>query len=210
MIDQPVTENEMRMKMRKRAFIGAAGFVAIALTLAGCAGSMDGMDMGSGSAPSSSQASADFNDADVSFAMNMVAHHQQAVEMADMFLAKDGVSADVTAIAQKIKDAQGPEIETMNGFLTAWGQSTDMGGMDGMNMDGMMTDADMSALDASVGAEADRLFLEQMITHHTGAIDMAQLEVDNGKNAEAVSLAEKIVADQTAEITTMNDLLASL
>ena len=68
----------------------------------------------------------------------------------------------------------------------------------------------MQALDAATGTEASRLFLEQMIEHHRGAIDMAQDEVDDGQNSDAVSLAQKIIDTQTAEITTMEEILATL
>jgi len=68
----------------------------------------------------------------------------------------------------------------------------------------------MQALDAATGTEACRLFLEQMIEHHRGAIDMAQDEVDDGQNSDAVSLAQKIIDTQTAEITTMEEILATL
>ena len=49
-----------------------------------------------------------------------------------------------------------------------------------------------------------------MIEHHRGAIDMAQDEVDDGQNSDAVSLAQKIIDTQTAEITTMEEILATL
>ena len=83
--------------------------------------------------------------------------------------------------------------------------------MEGMDHgSGMMTEEDMQALDAATGTEASRLFLEQMIEHHRGAIDMAQDEVDDGQNSDAVSLAQKIIDTQTAEITTMEEILATL
>jgi uncharacterized protein (DUF305 family) len=79
-----------------------------------------------------------------------------------------------------------------------------------MNHGGMMTEDDMAALNAAAGPDASRLFLEQLILHHTGAIDMAKAEISDGQSADALALAEKIVADQTAEIQTMQDLLATL
>ena len=170
---------------------------------------MEGMDMGGGSSPStsSSSGSSKANNADIAFAMQMVAHHEQAVEMAQMILDKDGVDARVTELAQTIKDAQGPEIDTMNGWLTSWGTS---GSMDGMDMGGTMSDADMTALEAASGSEANKLFLEQMTVHHQGAIDMAKTELQDGQNADALALAQKIVNDQTAEIARMKDLLGTL
>jgi len=193
------------MKIRTIALL--SGALATTLTLAGC--SMEGMDMGGGSSPStsSSSESSSANNADITFAMQMVAHHEQAIEMAQMVLDKDGVDPRVTELAQNIKDAQGPEIDTMNGWLDSWGAS---GSMDGMDMGGTMSDADMAALKAASGSEANKLFLEQMTVHHEGAIDMAKTELQTGQNADALALAQKIVDDQTAEIASMKDLLDTL
>jgi uncharacterized protein (DUF305 family) len=73
----------------------------------------------------------------------------------------------------------------------------------------MMSDDDMESLDAATGAEFDQMFLTMMIEHHTGAIEMAQTEQQDGENPDAIALAEKIEADQTAEIAQMEDLLGS-
>lgn len=202
------------MKIRAIAF--HAGILATALVLAGCSDTggsdMEGMDHGNSasSSPSASAEASDavFNDADVTFAMEMVMHHQQAIEMSDTLLAKDGVHPDVVALAERIKAAQGPEIETMNQWLEDWGQDTDMGGMD--HGGGMMSEEDMAALEDADGETASSLFLEQMIMHHQGAIDMAEAQIDNGQNPDAVALAQKIVEDQTAEITEMQELLTQL
>ncbi|MBN9239586.1 MAG: DUF305 domain-containing protein [Micrococcales bacterium 70-64] len=193
------------MKIRTVALL--SGALATTLALAGC--SMEGMDMGGGTSPSSSTSSesSSANNADITFAMQMVAHHEQAIEMAQMVLDKDGVDPRVTELAQNIKDAQGPEIDTMNGWLDSWGAS---GSMDGMDMGGTMSDADMAALKAASGSEANKLFLEQMTVHHEGAIDMAKTELQTGQNADALALAQKIVDDQTAEIARMKDLLDTL
>jgi uncharacterized protein (DUF305 family) len=197
--------------MKNRAAATAAITLTALLALAGCAGTpstggthdMDGM----GSSASASPA-ADVNDADMQFTMMMIPHHEQAVEMADMILAKDGIDERVITLAEQIKAAQGPEIELMESWLDDWG--TPMGDMDGMDHGGMMSDSDMQALEDATGAEASRLFLEQMIMHHEGAIEMAQSEVDNGQNADVIALAENIIDSQTAEITTMEDILATL
>jgi uncharacterized protein (DUF305 family) len=202
--------------MKIRTAATAALALATALTLAGCAGgtasdsgSMPGMDHSSSSSPSAVMA--DFNDADVMFAQMMIPHHQQAVEMADMILAKDGIDEGVLTLAEEIKAAQQPEIEQLQGWLDEWSANSDTDSMDDMDHgDGMMSDEDMQSLDAATGADASRLFLEQMTMHHEGAITMAQDEVDNGQNTDAVALAQTIVETQTAEIATMQELLAQL
>ncbi|KNC20002.1 hypothetical protein AC792_03180 [Arthrobacter sp. RIT-PI-e] len=174
--------------------------------------------------------SEEHNDADVIFAQMMIPHHQQAVEMSKMMLAKDGISPEITDLATKIKDAQGPEIETMTGWLEAWGEPIEPeGGMDDGSeghdtgdmgsdsdsgsmgsMEGMMSEEQMSDLESAEGTEASGMFLESMTAHHEGAIGMAQTEINDGENPEAIELAETIIDTQQAEIDEMEELLAGL
>ncbi|KAB1891677.1 DUF305 domain-containing protein [Microbacterium oxydans] len=166
---------------------------------------MPGMDHGSSSAP------AGVDEADIMFTSMMIVHHQQAIEMSDIVLATPGADPGVTALAQRIKAAQGPEIEQLEGWLDEWGvgpDDRDAGAMDHGN--GMMSDDDLAALREADGAEASRLFLEQMIAHHEGAVEMAQTQVDEGSDQEAVELAQTIIDAQTEEIQEMKDLLSSL
>jgi uncharacterized protein (DUF305 family) len=198
------------MKIRPAAT--AAITLTALLALAGCAGSsgsdMDGMHH-DGSSTSAPAETADPNDADLMFASVMVEHHTQAVEMSDTLLSKDGIDERVIALAKDIKAAQQPEIDQLNGWLEDWdADASDMSGMDHGN--GMMTDDDMQALGEATGADAARLFLEQMIVHHRGAIDMARDEVDSGQNSDAVAMAQTIIDTQTAEIATMEEILATL
>ena len=205
------------MRRRTIALTSVALFTAT-LLLTGCAqdtstGGTPGMDHGS--APMTPPLSATTsNSADQMFLTMMIPHHEQAIEMADAILGKDGVDPRVTALAQQIKDAQDPEIETMKSWLTDWGMpyddatSSGMGSMD--PADGMMPEEDMAALAAATGTEATRLFLEGMIDHHLGAVEMAQSVMGNGQNPALADLAEQIIDAQTAEIATMREILDSL
>ncbi len=196
--------------MKRRTLALASSAIAITLALAGCSAATNGMDMGSDSSPSSTPSTAaSFNDPDIAFATQMIPHHQQAVEMADLVLAKTGVDPRVTDLAKKIKAAQDPEIVTMTGWLKAWGQPSPTP-MEGMAMNGMMSQDDMNALKNASGADSSKLFLQQMIQHHQGAIDMANEELTTGKNADALALAKSIITSQTGEIATMKSLLSSL
>ncbi|GAA1678084.1 hypothetical protein GCM10010977_29650 [Citricoccus zhacaiensis] len=161
---------------------------------------------------SAEEISAEHNDADVMFAQMMLPHHEQAVEMSEMLLAKDNVPAEVADFAQQVIDAQGPEIERMNAMLTAWDAEpmAEMEGMDHGGMSGMMSEEDMAALEEAQGTEAARLYLEQMTAHHEGAVDMAQDQVDNGQNPQAVALAEQVITAQEAEIAEMEQMLGNL
>ena len=199
------------MKLRTIALISSA--LTATLFLAGCSTgpSQDGGNTGATSAPSAAE-SASFNLDDQMFATMMIPHHQQAVEMADLVLSKSDIDERVVELAQQIKAAQDPEIAIMEGWLTSWGvdyDSSDSSGMDGMG-DGMMSEADMGQLQQAEGSEASRLFLEQMIEHHEGAIDMAQIQIDSGQYPAAIELAGEIVSAQTDEIAIMRAILDTL
>ena len=180
------------------------------LALSACGSATDGAG-----ATSSASSSADFNDADVTFAQSMIPHHTQAVTMAKL-AAVHASSPAVKDLATKIEAAQGPEIDTMTGWLKTWGKeaTAGSGGMEGMDhgsgsMPGMMGDDQMKSLNSANGAAFDQMFLTMMTSHHQGAIEMAKTEQADGKNADAIALAKKIEADQTAELAQMKDLLAS-
>lgn len=204
--------------MRKKYLAVAALAVTGTLTLAACGSDDDSMGdmpgMGSSSdmrstTTTSPDATADFNDADVTFATDMIPHHRQAVEMAELAETR-AESQEVKDLAAQIEAAQDPEIETMTGWLTAWGQPIpeDMTGMDmSGSMPGMMSMEDMQNLENASGAEFDQMFLTMMIEHHQGAIEMAKTEQTDGSNEAAIQLAEDIEAAQTTEITTMEGLL---
>lgn len=80
---------------------------------------------------------------------------------------------------------------------------------DGDEMPGMMTADDMDALENASDAEFQDMWLKMMVTHHEGAVEMAETEQDNGQFKDAVDLAGQIVDAQTEEIDTMKDLLES-
>ncbi len=166
------------------------------LVLAGC-----------GSSDDDSSAS-DHNDADITFASDMIVHHRQAIDMARLAQGRSA-NPEVTAIAQRIEAAQDPEIEQMSQWLKDWDQPVPAAGPghEGQGgMPGMMSDQEMSELEAATGTAFDQMFLRMMISHHEGAVEMARTEQRDGENAAAKQLAEKIEADQTAEIAEMKQL----
>ena len=191
----------------------------------------------SASSTQTTASAAKHNKADMMFATMMIPHHQQAIEMSDMVLAKQGMDPRVVELAKQIKDAQGPEIQQMQGWLDEWNMDMndmpghggmgdmpghggmdgsgsmmpDMPGMGGMGMmDGMLSPAQMQALRDAPGPEANKLFLIGMIEHHEGAITMAQNEIKNGEFPEAIELSKAIVESQQKEIDTMNEILKTL
>jgi uncharacterized protein (DUF305 family) len=195
-----------------RRTIRLAGvLLAGGLALAACSGG-DDQPASSSSVP----ADATYNTADVTFAQDMVPHHEQAVEMAEL-VPDRSTNPRVIDLAQRIEAAQGPEIDMLNGWLQDWGASSDEeagghSGMDhsGMDHGGMMSEEDMSALEDASGIDFDRMWLQMMLEHHTGAVGMAQTEITDGEDADAVAMAQDIRDSQSAEITEMEQLLQDL
>lgn len=189
-----------------------AALAAAATALSAC---------GSSSSPSASSPSVSasatattHNAADIVFATDMIPHHSQAVEMADMALAK-ATNADVKSLATKIKAAQGPEITTMTGWVKAWNQpvpksSMSMSGMTQASSMGMMSDAEMADLDKATGVDFDRMWVKMMITHHEGAVDMSKTELASGQYGGAKMLAQSIITSQTAQIIQLHALAKQL
>jgi len=200
--------------MKRRTLITA--FATGTLVLAACGGdhnthTTDSMTDGMTAATSGIPADADFNDADVYFAQSMIPHHQQAVEMADIALDPSvGAGEQVLDLATRIQGAQDPEIDLMTGWLTAWGQPSmdEMPDHDMSSMKGMMSADEMDEMATMTGAEFDTMWMEMMIRHHEGAVDMALTVTTDGKNPDVKVLADAIVIAQKSEITEMQALLA--
>ena len=165
-----------------------------------------------GSAPAVTD---EHNEADVTFAQMMTVHHQGALEMAGL-AAREAQSEEVKAAAATIEAAQLPEIDLMESWLTAWGEplapTAEHSGMDhgGMDMNGMSQEQVMGELSEASGSEFDRQFLTAMISHHEGAVTMAEQELNDGLNPDALKLAQVIIDAQTTEIAEMQGLLTNL
>lgn len=205
--------------MRRRLLTIGVAALAMLTTLTACNSDSSHQATHSGSTSSlvsSSVAAQQHNQADVTFAQNMIPHHQQAIEMSDTVLAKQGIDARVIDMANRIKAAQGPEIQQMQSWLSQWGVPTMPmmpmmpGSMAGHDVSGMMSEQDMNDLKSADGVEASKLFLTEMIAHHQGAITMGTDEIKNGQYPPAVSMAQSIVTGQQREITEMQGILASL
>ncbi|MGP3691208.1 DUF305 domain-containing protein [Streptomyces sp. IBSNAI002] len=196
--------------IRRTALVAIAGTASLALAACGSNDDTPAAHNSHASSPSASaSAPGQHNAADVAFAQGMIPHHRQAVEMADLAPSR-AESAEVKKLADEIKKAQDPEIKTLSGWLTAWGEQVPTeGAMDhsAHGMAGMMTAEEMDKLKASSGKAFDTVFLEMMIKHHEGAVAMAKTEKADGSFSDAKTMADAIITSQTAEITTMNNLL---
>ncbi|MCV2488422.1 DUF305 domain-containing protein [Geodermatophilus sp. YIM 151500] len=163
---------------------------------------------GCGETPPSEATSA--GEADVAFAQQMIPHHEGALVMSEMVLER-AADPRVRDLAERIEAGQRPEIDLLTGWLTEWGAEPADGGMameHGEHRDGAGADPDLLA--EADAAAFDRMWLEAMIAHHQGAVEMAEAEVADGRDREAVDLARGIAETQRAEIEEMRQLLADL
>ena len=145
------------------------------------------------------------NETDGAFLAGMAPHHESAIEMAEM-AQEEAEHPEIRKLADDIVEAQTDEIELIDAIhRRLFGEpvaAADHASM-GMSAAEMGMDMDMEALEAA--KPFDRAFIDAMIAHHQGAIRMARIELAEGDDAEAKSLAEAIIAAQSAEIEQMNE-----
>ena len=199
--------------MKLRRLTTPAIVITLAIALAAC-GSDDSSSAVATAAPAAATGSAAavvLNEADVEFAQGMIAHHEQAIEMAEIALDPNRrASPEVVDLATRVKAAQDPEVALMTGWLTAAEQPLTMDMSDGhdmSSMEGMMSAEQMDSLGATTGGEFDQMWLEMMIAHHEGAISQSETVKAEGSNADVLALADQIIAAQQAEITEMEGRL---
>lgn len=134
------------------------------------------------------------------FIEHMIPHHEEAVMTAKEVLARGGTTPEVRALAEAIITAQEKEIADMKTWYAAWYGSPYIATGTYRPM--------MRDLTALSGTELDKVFLEDMIHHHMGAIMMARSVERSIEHAEMRTLTENIVRTQSEEIATMQRLLA--
>lgn len=207
----------MNLSLPNRTVVLGIAALTMTAALSACGSENDSTDTPAapaataGTEPSAdASAGVEFNDADVTFAQMMIPHHEQAVAMAKL-AAEKASDPEVKKLAADIEAAQGPEVEKMRSWLSAWGKSVEMdhAAHGSGPMAGMMSDAQVADLEKASTAEFDEMFLKLMIEHHRGAIEAARTEQVEGKNADAKAAAADVITDQSAEIERIEKLLAA-
>lgn len=210
------------MRTNRLLTLSAAVLAAVALsaTVAACSDDSSG-DNTSASSDSETASNGDvFNDADVTFATDMIPHHAQAIQMVTLTDTRT-LDPEVKQLAEDIRAAQSPEVETMVDWLTAWDKEVPATSMDhsngddamsempDMDMPGMMSGDEMQALADAPDAEFQDMWLQMMKQHHEGAIEMAKTEEKDGSYPAAIDLAKTIITAQEAEIEQIDQLLGN-
>lgn len=158
----------------------------------------------------------------IEFMQGMIMHHAQAVEMT-AFIASRTQNKDVTLMGERISKSQTDEMLFMKRWLESHGRPIEMaaegpasnphehqGASASILMPGMLSPRQMEALRKAKGAEFDRLFLEGMIQHHKGALEMVKdlfATPGAGQDAELFNFASDVDTGQRAEIRSMQTLL---
>ena len=197
------------------ALVAALAFLVVVVAiLAGAliatSGSVDVFGMGAGEGHGmgmhdAETGSGDLTGSDVMFLQMMIPHHQQAVDMSDLALARS-TDAELLALAQEIRDGQASEIVQMQGWLSDAGLPGELDHSMGMGMGGMLTETELQALADSQGEEFDRLWLTGMIQHHLGALHMIEM-IEDSPNPDIEAFGASIDTVQTTQIEQMSAML---
>jgi uncharacterized protein (DUF305 family) len=149
------------------------------------------------------------NEVDVGFLQDMLDHHAQALEIADIYL-ENQPDGPVAPYANEVILFQTRDVEWMQGWLAEEGYepgAPDRMAMEWMNdpvplaeMPGMQTPERLQELRDATGAEADRLWFEIMTDHHLGGVHMAEFAAANGAREEVVAFAESVARNQAIEV----------
>lgn len=211
--------NPLDSRTRLSAFLAIAALLAVApkAYAQNPAGAgrhdMAGMEMDMDLPPVNIPKGAIYTEADVRFMQGMIAHHAQAIYMANLAAAHEA-SPKLLKFTQKIAQSQTAEIMLMQNWLRAKNQfAPDTSSWHHMMMSGMLTPAQIDSLGAAKGVEFDRLFLRFMIQHHEGAITMVHDLFKTplaGQDVDVSVFANDVETVQTAEIGTMYRMLNAL
>ena len=184
--------------MRKTSMVTAV--VGLSLLASACSSATNSGRSGT--------ASEQHNEADVTFAQDMISHHKQAIEMSE--IASESNNPAIRELVRQIERQQEPEIEKMESFLRKWGSSMAMGEHHMASMPGMMSEGELEELRSASGVSLDRMFLTMMVEHHKGAMKNAKREIEEGDSKDAIALATSIRQAQRSEVEEMQQLLGQI
>jgi uncharacterized protein (DUF305 family) len=192
---------------------GWIGMTVAAAVIVGLLGFTIGLNVGRPSWPADGSA-------DVGFARDMSAHHAQAVEMA-MIAFQKASREDVRSLGSDIAMTQKGQIGVMQTWLQTWGVPANTNDapmawvpdgasmLNGNRMPGMATREEINRLNDATGEQVDILFLQLMIRHHLGGVHMIDAVLGQGSSDEVKQLAEEMKRTQTAEVSTMQNILTN-
>ncbi|AUI57433.1 DUF305 domain-containing protein [Amycolatopsis sp. BJA-103] len=181
--------------------------VALAAVLAGCSDEApQAQTAPPGSSPLAQQAAVPFNDADVAFARQALAHHQQGVDLASLAESRAD-DAQLKVLAKRVIDTHEPEIARLSGLIESWGQpAPDDPNLEHIQRDGYISPGDMAELAGLSGKDFDRQFVARLIRQRESGVRIADAETQHGRNPDARDLAATTSRSQQQEIGDLRGL----
>ncbi len=199
-VDEPDEADASWRRFLPATAKGWVASVAAMLYLAGALGYMVGIR---------SEARPGADSVDVGFLQDMISHHEQGIEMANIELV-GGAVPDVEAFAREILAFQAYEVGVMEGQLAEWGRNPDQRGETAMawmdqpvpveGMPGLASEDEMRTLARAEGRDVDALFVPLMQDHHRGGIHMAEYAADAASDPAVRALAARMARNQRIEV----------
>ncbi|KZB84658.1 DUF305 domain-containing protein [Amycolatopsis regifaucium] len=176
--------------------------VALAAVLTGCSdGAPQSQTPPPGSSPMAQQAAVPFNDADVAFARQALAHHQQGVDLASLAETR-AENAELKALARRIIDTHEPEVARLSALIESWAQpAPDDPNLEHVQRDGYISPADLTTLAGLSGKDFDRQFVSRLQKQREAGVRIAEAETQHGRNPDARDLAATTARSQQQEIS---------
>lgn len=176
--------------------------LALAVVLTGCSNeSPQPQSAPAGTPQMAQQAAVPFNDADVAFARQALAHHQQGVDLASLAETR-AENPQLKALAKRVIDTHEPEIARLSVLIESWGQpAPDDPNLEHVQRDGYLSPGDMAVLSALSGKDFDRQFASRLQRQREAGVRIADAETQHGRNPDARDLAATTSRSQQQEIS---------
>ena len=195
--------------------------LSVLFLLAGCGGGGEASSDPTGDpripeSPVITGTPAGYNAADIAFAETMVPHHAQAIDLSTM-ASERSTNPELLALAGQIVATHQPELNILNVFLVQWNENPEArtdpdSGDDPLepSIPGMVDDATVARLGSLRGPEFDRLWLQSMIGQLQGGVVIADDEVADGANVDAIAVAKAIKVGLEPQIAQMKQMLEGM
>lgn len=200
-----------RNRMAVKKYLLGACAIAVVGLLSACETGVGGTASPVSDAPAESASDgaerSEHNAGDIRFAQQLLPHHEQAVVISELAVERS-TDQEVTALAQRIHGARGPEMKQLMALLQGWGEPVappDHGDV-GHGDFGLLTEEELQHLGQVSGSEFDREWLRLMIEHHEGAVEIAEIELRDGADSLAKLFAQNVVDSQTGELAELRAL----
>lgn len=193
-----------------RGALALVSLVVVGCAVSACAGPSDTAPLSrpSPTVSSASPHSTSVAVEDITFVQLMLAHDRQTVQICDLLLAKDGVDPRVRALAEQLRRTRSLEIDQLTIWLSDWGiDESPLEHDHAGRTHGLLLPGQLAAFERADGPTAQRAFLETMISHDRGALEISTTVVDTGTDSGVRQLAEKIISSQSAEIDRLEQAL---